>query len=377
MNFLGLPSMSVQITQFSDGGYAIGIKMCHALADATSLVTFMHDWAKINRAMATNNPLPALDPVFDPGMLDAQAAGDIDASEPDLEIIARVRKLPLHRYDWFLSGGPECPPYFLPVTQPPPDLDISGDAAHVRGIPIPWREWDLSVPVKHTIFHFSAPEIRAMHIKASENGSYKLSKLDALLAHVWACILRARQLSPDESAYLDMTFGFRPRLNLPPTFLGSPIRLTGVPITAQSALDDDISTLAREIRSTVNQFDKTTCSEILHDLAHEPTAQNIWATFLGRRHTLMTSWTKLGLYDVDFVGPTGDERRAPRYVDATMPPSDGLLQVSEAAPMNEKSRSSETTTDDDWTRDGASVSLHLRVDVMERLCVDPLLRAYA
>lgn len=367
---LGVPGVSIQVTQFTDGGYAVGIKMCHALADASSLVTFMHDWAKVNRAMAVGDALPLLDPVFDPAMLDAHASGDIDASKPDSTIIVRARKLPLHRYDWFLSGGPACPPFFSAHTQPPPELDISNDAPHVRGVAIPWHEWDLSVPVRHNILHFSAPEIRKIHDAASGNGEQRLSKLDALLAHVWTCLLRARQLKEEEHAFLDMTFGFRTRLNLPPTFLGSPIRLTAVPTTGAILTSPKaLETLASQIRSTISQFTPSACADILHDLAHEPTAQNIWATFLGRHHTLMTSWTKLGLYAVDFAG----EGRAPRYVDATMPPTDGLLQVSESAPEDGKVADGEG----DWTRDGASVSLHLRVDVMERLCADPLLRAYA
>lgn len=369
VSHLGLPAMSIQLTCFADGGYAVGVKMCHALADAATLVTFMHDWSSTNSAMASNGPLPTLEPVFDPALLDSLAAGDIDGPRPNLEIVQKVRGLPIHRYDWFASGTPNCPPFFRPFTQPPPELDISNDPEWVRGVPIPWEEWDLSVPVRHTIIYFSAEEIRAMHDKASQAGTVKLSKLDALLAHVWACVLRARELGPDEKAYLDMTFGFRTRLGLPEKFLGSPIRLTGVPALASSAQVNDIASLARQIRSTIGRFDKETCREILQDLAHEPTAQNIWATFLGRHHTLTTSWTNLGLYGVSFT----DDGTAPRYVDATMPPSDGLLQVSEAAPRDGKVR----TGEGDWARDGASVSLHLRVDVMEKLCADPLLRVYA
>lgn len=373
---LGKPGVSIQVTQFADGGYAIGIKICHALADAASLVTFMHDWAKVNRAMAANDVLPTLTPVFDPSLLDKCASGSIDASSSDMNIVERARKLPMHRYDWFLSGGPSCPPPLLPFTRPAPDLDISQDAVHVRGIPIPWHEWDTRVPVKHVILHFSAAEIRAMHARASADGEQRLSKLDALLAHVWACILRARQLDEDETAFLDITFGFRPRLGLPPTFLGSPIRLTAVETTANTITNarTALPHLARHIRGTLDRFIPSACADILHDLAHEPTAQNIWATFLGRRHTLMTSWTKLGLYGVDFAG----EGRAPRYVDAMMPPSDGLLQISESAPEDGKVLDGKAqAAGADWTRDGASVSLHLRMDVMERLFAHPMLRAFA
>lgn len=384
-HFEGLPGVAAQVTLFADGGYAVAMKISHVLGDATTLLTFMHDWAATNRAMAAGTtPLPKLQPVFEPSLLDGKAAGDIDAPEPDLEIIRNARLLPIHRYDWFLSGGPNCPPYFLPSTVRPPALQTPNlNAAYGPGTPIPWNEWDLSVPVKHTILYFSPHEIQRIHVQASSTVSgdhqqrqqqKRLSKLDALLAHVWACILRARQLPEEETAFLDMTFSFRARLGLPASFLGSPIRLAGAATRGEAAQRNDLPALARSIRTTLGMIDdEQACAEILHDLAHEPNAQNIWATFLGRRHTLVTSWTRLGLYEVDFVG--GVKGQAPRYVDAAMPACDGLLQVSEGAPLDGLARSNGNRKD--WTRDGANVSLHLREDVMDRLCKDPLLRSYA
>ena len=38
----GLPGMSVQISLFGDGGYAIGVKLAHVLVDAQSLMAFVH-----------------------------------------------------------------------------------------------------------------------------------------------------------------------------------------------------------------------------------------------------------------------------------------------------------------------------------------------
>ncbi|KAJ9114707.1 hypothetical protein QFC22_005583 [Naganishia vaughanmartiniae] len=382
--FEGLPGVAVQVTLFADEGYAVAMKMSHVLGDATTLLTFMHDWAATNRALsAGTSSLPELQPVFDPSLLDRKAAGDIDALEPDLEIIHNARSLPLHRYDWYLSGGPDCPSYFLPSTVPPVELALSDPAAsYTPGTPIPWKEWDLSIPVKHIILYFSPHEIQRIHARAScstssgQQPQQRLSKLDALLAHVWACILRARQFEDGETAFLDVTFSFRARLGLSPSLLGSPIRLAAVEANAAAANGNDLSALAQAIRGTLGLLDNPqACAGILHDLAHEPNAQNIWATFLGRRHTLVTSWTRLGLYDVDFVGGDYEGHQAPRYVDAEMPACDGLLQVSESAPLDGVARAGGDRKD--WTKDGASVSLHLREDVMERLCNDPLLRSYA
>ncbi|KAJ9111460.1 hypothetical protein QFC19_001229 [Naganishia cerealis] len=73
VHFQGLPGVAVQITTFVDGGYAVSVKVCHALADATTLLTFMHDWTRTNRAMAAGDTaLPALAPVFHPSLWTAK-----------------------------------------------------------------------------------------------------------------------------------------------------------------------------------------------------------------------------------------------------------------------------------------------------------------
>jgi hypothetical protein len=92
----------------------------------------------------------------------------------------------------------------------------------------------------------------------------------------------------------------------------------------------------------------------------------LWHAFLGRRHTIVTSWLRLDVYGVDFVG--GDEGRAPpRYVEAVMPSVDGCVQVMEAG-HNDNGDNGDA---------GTSVSLHLAADVMDRLLHDPLLRKFA
>ncbi|TQB76018.1 hypothetical protein MPDQ_001220 [Monascus purpureus] len=42
--YKGLPGMLVQINFFSTGGYAIGVKIAHSLADAQALMVFIPEW---------------------------------------------------------------------------------------------------------------------------------------------------------------------------------------------------------------------------------------------------------------------------------------------------------------------------------------------
>lgn len=374
-DWAGLPCMLVQLTIFDCGGLAIGLRFPHALADAQTLLRFVHDWAAVNRAMAAHAPLPELASVFDPQILDRAAAGDIDAARPDPALVAAARALPLHRYDWWASAR-GCPAFLADAARVPAELDPA--AVGPLGVPLPWAEWDLAADVAHHVLYFGADEVHRMWeaatastaMTSSSPSTVRVSHLDALLSHVWALIMRARGLGRDEEAHLDVTLGLRGRLAppLPDAFLGSPIVVARVTATGGQAAatqqDSGLGAMAAAIRTTLGQFNAATLPALLHEVAHEAGAQRLWHAFLGRRHTIVTSWLRLDVYGVDFVGD--DEGAPPRYVEAVMPSVDGCVQVMEAG-----------HNDNDNGDAGTSVSLHLAADVMNKLLHDPLLRKFA
>lgn len=359
IDFVGLPCMIVQITTFADNGAAIAVKLAHPLADAQTLLQFTHDWAAVNRGMLKRSPLPVLSPIFDPQSLDRKAAGEIDAPHPDAGLLQVSHTLPLHRYDWWTSSD-GCPEPLREAIRLPPGI-ATEDVGTPR-TPLPWADWDIDAPVSHYLVRFSPHEVHAMWEEAV-SCSPRVSHLDALLAHIWGSISRARQLNEDEETYLDATFGFRNRLDppLPPSFLGSPLTLAKVTSTGRHAIDHRLGEIAASIRSTLQAFNSFTLPALLHEMAFEMGAQRLWNGFLGRRNTIVTSWLQLGIRDVDFGAGV------PTYVEAVMPSTDGCIQVMEAG---------EYGSEKHWYDDAVVVSLHLRDDVMQRLLKDPTLRKY-
>lgn len=242
----GLPSVIIQLTSFRCEGVAISLKIRHPLADAQSLLRFMMDWARTNAHLshllssgsarvdveAVN--LPRLAPLFNPEALDGAAAGNIDLEYPVDKIIAQATQLDLHRFDYWASGTEDCPSFMkaatviaLPLAEKyrlnKPDL----------GKPIPWDEWDMSAKCTHRLVYFSRSELENMQIFASTESTIsptpsapRISKLDALLAHIWSIIIECRNLPTfDETTLsLHLSLGLRPRLDppLPPSSLGSP-----------------------------------------------------------------------------------------------------------------------------------------------------------
>lgn len=74
-----------------------------------------------------------------------------------------------------------------------------------------------------------------------------------------------------------------------------------------------------------------------------------WVAFWGERHTLVTSWLRAGVYDVDF----GWDKA--RFIDPFMPEVDGLVQLMEGGPGCDGS---------------VAVSLHMRAEIMGRILAD-------
>ena len=139
--YRGLPSMKVQFTTFKDGGIAIAVGVVHSLADAAALLTFMKDWAATNRALLSSRPVPKLQRLFHPSRIDAAAAGNIDAKSPDPSILEAAASLPVHRFDFWASGGPSTPEWALSSTEIPQEL--ASQSQNIKlGKPAPFHTWD-------------------------------------------------------------------------------------------------------------------------------------------------------------------------------------------------------------------------------------------
>lgn len=367
---IGLPGLMVQVTAFACGGTSVTVKFAHPLADAQTLARFVHDWAAVHRAMIHSLPPPTLNPVFDPQHIDRAAAGNINAPQADPELLAKARASPRHRYDWWITPDGSTPSVPVP-------LKAAADVPAAD--PMPWTEWDTQAPVSHYIIHFTPDEVQRMWKEAQTVGASLVSHHDALLAHVWTLVNRARGLAQDDQpVHMNLTLGLRTRVSppLPDTFLGSPIILGRLSMSGCDASSDSPSKVAARIRSTVDLFDIKAVAALLHDMAHDLALPRLWNAFLGKRNLIVTSWMHLGLYDVDFGG---DAQHA-RYVEAVMPSLDGCLQIMEAVPRgvghagdrNSKGAGRRKR----WYDDGVDVSLHLATAVLERLVNDPLLRKY-
>ena len=380
----GLPSMKVQFTTFKEGGIAIAVAMVHSLADAAALLTFMKDWAATNLALSSSRPIPKLQRLFNPSLIDESAAGNINAKIPDLSIIEAAVQLPVHRFDYWASAGPATPKWALPATKIPAEL--ASQSQHIKpGRPLPYRTWDATAPCSHTTFFFSAAEANAIYLHAAANAQTRISHQDALLAHLWVALIRARGLKEGEEHFFDVSIDGRRRLlkPLPPSFIGSPIFNAGVatkvlPATTSSPTSgaQDVADKAAAIRNTVARFDGDAVAALLHEMCFELGGQRRWNCFLGDYHTIVTSWVGVGVGEVVF-----EEGKKARWAEPLVPPCDGVVIVSEGGSGGDNGNDNDARggcdTKKEWWSKGVNLSIYLRSNVMRRLMEDEGLRAFA
>lgn len=364
--------LAVQITGLACGGWTLAVKSTHPLADITTLVNFVKDWAALHQATIIGQPEPQLNRELESWRLDDLATGDINSDSSDSDVVGITTNLPFHRYDWWHPAAQKTCPW--PVEIPEVFKD---EVQRPVGKVMPWEEWDVTAPVSNYTIHFSRAQVEVLYQKAtpSANGvvgngsSQRISRHDAVLAHVWSCIVRARGLQDDDDpVHCDLTYGLRPVLGLGESFVGSPIILVNVELSARTA-SSSLPPVAQEIRETISSVRPSDLSAHLHAVSFEKTPQRLWQAFLGRRHILVTTWARAGLYDVNFFS-SGGASSGIRYADGLMPPLDGVILIKEAPPSERKVDCSKPRS---WTEDGVDISIHLRKEDMERLIVDPLL----
>ncbi|MCJ1382652.1 hypothetical protein MMC17_005765 [Xylographa soralifera] len=403
--------MGACVTSFACGGMAIGMKMAHCLADAAAMTGFVKGWAdvhcdllmkcdglsdlwstiatlkdeaeaaeeaqaeKVLGLLKEANPVP----VFDPLLLNATVAGDIDAPDADPQILARARELPQHRYDWWASGS-DCPESMQAACAVP-----SGFDAKRMGDSIPWSEWDFDVEVAHRVLHFSEKELeniwgaasRATDEKNPETPS-RISRHDALLAFVWMLVNRARGFSHDAGpVHLNMTLGLRARLSLPEYFVGSPLLLARVSSPGTEACDAErLAATAKQMRDTLGAFDRQALGAILHDTMFQESPQRVWNGFLGIRDVIVTSWARLGTYGISFDPLSG---RGPWLVQPVMPAVDGIIEIMEAPFIVEGKQEVQVEGEGNrsWYAGGVDVDLNFDKVVVARLVNDEMLRKFS
>ncbi|OVA15856.1 Transferase [Macleaya cordata] len=251
-NGLSMPLLSVQVTELIDGIF-IGCTINHTVCDGTSFWDFLNTWSEISR-------------------------GGSD----------QISRLPILER-WFPKNG-DCPIH-LPFS-----IDDEHFAERYKYIPPP------SFEVR--IFHFTRETIARLKAKANSEISsdvttdHNISSFQALLAHVWVAVTRARCLDPKEETSYRLVVGNRARLNppLPEGYFGSSLLIGEATAKVGELLERGVGWGALLLKKVIMSYNDATIRSYCESWVEKPVLQGRTVS-----STLMTGGSpRFNMYGNDF-----------------------------------------------------------------------------
>lgn len=193
--------------------------------------------------------------------------------------------------------------------------------------------------VTPAILHLTKQQVQELRGKAAEKQTgATYSTYEAVSAHVWRCVSRARQLGEEQETKLYIATDGRARLRppLPKGYFGNVI-FTATPMARAGELNEEgLSYGAGKIRGALERMDDEYLRSALDYLELQP---DLVALVRGA-HTFktpnlgITSWTRLPIHEADFgwgrpifMGPAGIPFEGLAYL-LPSPSQDGGLSVS-------------------------------------------------
>ncbi|CAI9115811.1 OLC1v1016812C1 [Oldenlandia corymbosa var. corymbosa] len=254
-----LPLMTIQVTELIDGIF-IGPSINHSLVDGTSFWHFINSWSEIFNAKKIQ------------GMMD----------QPTFSTV--LSRPPIHKR-WI-------PEEYGPILSLPfshPDEFI-------------FRYHDEFPELKEKVFYISSDSLQKLKAKAkAECGTATISTFQALGAHVWRCITRARNLPPDETTRFCFSVDNRSRISPPlsPDYFGNSIQVLATTVTCGELMNNGLGWAARKLNELViNQTDKS-AREWAESWAKVPTFGNLAKLGVGNIVQVGSS-PRFNVYGSDF-----------------------------------------------------------------------------
>ncbi|VAH00604.1 unnamed protein product [Triticum turgidum subsp. durum] len=226
-----LPVLSAQVTELADGVF-VAVSMNHSVGDGTSFWEFFNAWSEIHRHRADVN---------------VNGLNKMKMVSTPAPVLAR----------WFVETSP------VPIPLPFSKLQ------HVL------RRFELP-PVREGFFTFSAASVKKL--KARANGEMAgvatapISSLQALLAHLWRAVCRARRLAPGQETFYAVIIGCRGRVRgIPPGYVGNAVVPGRAVCAAGEVQEKGLGWTAWQLNRAVVSFDEAALRAFLERWVREPT----------------------------------------------------------------------------------------------------------
>jgi hypothetical protein len=253
----GLPLLTIRVSEFSDGGTALGCSFHHSIGDLQSYLLFMQAWS----AAVAGLPVP-----------EAIVVEDRDAYIDGL--------LP--------PGEPAEPSFRIPE---PEEAEVL--AAEVQAIARANRVVQV---------YFGADEVSRMRDHFAAEAGRKLSTNDVLCAHIHTSLREFDDYDGPRRIFIPVNI--RPRLGLPPAMVGNMIGdfyLTCAPQTTAAQFAAEIRTTLNDVAALHPTFRAD--QRLIGEIGRDRLADCVPIAFDPPHRTFsLSNWTRFGLVDITFGG---------------------------------------------------------------------------
>ncbi|CAG8816918.1 39386_t:CDS:2, partial [Gigaspora margarita] len=262
-----------QHTTFADGSVALGASMHHQIADGFGFYTFMKNWGRRAR-------LEQIDPpIHDRSLL--KASGNPPTHVPHEYIIMK------------------------------PKFE---KASNIQQSPT-----TLSLTTK--IFHFSKDNLRRLldyYSVGISNGNW-ISTNDALVAHIWRTITRARKIDLNAEVFCGVAINGRDKL-IPPiskNYYGN-VTFNAFPkMVVSQLINGSSSSVALQIRKAITDMNNSRIRSTIDWIEQQPDKSLIVPNFFfNSKDIVVTNWSKCQEHNlIDFGDGTPIKQRLKREME--------------------------------------------------------------
>ncbi|XP_057805241.1 agmatine coumaroyltransferase-2-like [Salvia miltiorrhiza] len=250
--------VQVQLTRFSCGSMVVGFTAHHHVADGHSSSNFLVAWGQATRGLRIS-PLPFYDRMIFP-----------PRNPPKIE---------------FQHCGAEYIPRNFKKTYPMIDYNIDDVVIHK--------------------VHYNAEFISKLKAKASTN-TKRFTTIEALLAHLWRAITRARALNQSDTTRLRISVDGRSRLNpkVPNEYFGNLVLWAFATTKVKDLLHEPLSYAAKLLHEAIikvnDDYFKSFIDYANHEVKDEvPNTESSFDPILWP-NLEVDSWLRFPFYDLDF-----------------------------------------------------------------------------
>ena len=210
--------MAVALTNFDGGGSAVGVRLSHAVADASGFYRIVREWSRLHNG--------------DGGLAGGDCAGadqDSSSGEDGAPLLELRRDCVEAAHQAARRAGP------APAAQEQGRADGAFDTSSWRGAALfhVIRALGPAPPpvASRRRLELSAADVLALRASCVAAGARRPSANEAVVASLCRAVSRALRLPPGARCSLSMVFDVRRAARLPPEYAGNAFHLLHAPAT--------------------------------------------------------------------------------------------------------------------------------------------------